>query len=65
MAEVEEDRGATLCEDEDDEVIDLDSDEDEDDWELGDDEDDESNTALYDSPIDKIDEVLHFGAHLQ
>lgn len=42
MAEVDEDRGATLCEDEnDDGVDDLDSDESEEDWMLGDDENDE------------------------
>jgi hypothetical protein len=67
MAEVAEDRGATLCEDEnddDDGVDEIDSEEDEEDWEMGDDDSDGGNETMYDSPLDKIDEILHLGSHL-
>ena len=58
MAEVEEEGEPIICEDEEDIQIDIDSD-DEDDWD-GDSEDADGNADMYDSPLDQIDEVLHF-----
>jgi hypothetical protein len=56
----------TLCEDEEaDDIIELESDEDDDGWEYGDEDNDEANTALYDSPLDQLDEILNLGSHLQ
>ena len=59
MAEVEEEGEHVIVEDEEDTNIDLDSEDDEDDWGF-DDEDDNGNENMYDSPLDNIDEVLHF-----
>ena len=62
MAEVEEEGERVIVEDEADTNIDLDSEEDDDDWD-GDD-DDEAIDSMYDSPLDKIDEVIHFHTQL-
>lgn len=63
MADVEEEsEERVICEDEEDTNIDIDSDDDEE-YELGDDED-EDEFDHYDSPLDKIDEVLHFSNQL-
>ena len=61
MAEVEQEAPGEIIEDEDDMGVDIESDEDEDDWEFGDDEEDcDGDDQLYISPLDKVDEVLHF-----
>ena len=62
MAEVEQEApSGEIIEDEDDIGVDIESDEDEDDWEIGDDEEDcDGDDQLYISPLDKVDEVLHF-----
>lgn len=59
MAEVEDDGGA-ICDDENDDLeVDLDSDDDdESDWGESDDED--GGVELYNSPLDSVDEVIHF-----
>ena len=63
MADVEEENDERIiCEDEEDTNIDIDSDDDEE-YELGDDSD-EDDFDHYDSPLDKIDEVLHFSNQL-
>lgn len=65
MAEVEqEQQPGQIIEDEDDIGIDIESDEDEDDWGLEDDEDYEGDDQLYNSPLDKVDEVIHFHQQL-
>ena len=65
MAEVEQEAPGQIIEDEEDDIgIDIESDEDEDDWELDDDEDVDGDDQLYDSPLDKVDEVIHFHQQL-
>lgn len=56
MAEVEND--GAIIEDEDYDEIDIESDEDDDDWDGSDDEDEQNE--LYESPLDKVNEVLVF-----
>lgn len=55
MAEVDEE---AIIEDEDYDEVDIESDEDDDDWDG--DEDDEERDELYESPLDKVNEVLFF-----
>lgn len=62
MAEVEEEGERLIVEDEEDTNIDLDSDEEEDIWDGSEDVDGVDN--MYDSPLDQIDEVLHFHTQL-
>ena len=64
MAEVEQEAPGQIIEDEDDIGVDIESDEDEDDWEFGDDEDADGDETLYESPLDKIDEIIHFNQQL-
>lgn len=64
MADVEEEGEHVICEDEDDINIDIDSDEDDDAYELGDDSDLDGDDRIYDSPLDDLDEVLHFHSQL-
>lgn len=63
MADVEEENGErVICEDEEEDTnIDIDSDED-DEYGLGD--SDEDDIDHYDSPLDKIDEVINFSNQL-
>ena len=62
MADVEEENEErVICEDEEDTNIDIDSEDDEE-YEFG--EDDEDDFDHYDSPLDKIDEVLNFSTQL-
>jgi len=62
MAEVEEEGEQFIVEDEEDANIDIESEDDDEEWD-GDDED-EAIDSMYDSPLDKIDEVLHFHSQL-
>ena len=62
MAEVEEEGENVIVEDEEDTNIDLDSEEEESDWDYDDDED--GNENMYDSPLDAINEVIHFSNQL-
>ena len=66
MAEVEQEAPGQIIDDEEDDIgIEIESDEDEDAWEFGDDEEDvDGDDALYDSPLDKVDEVIHFHQQL-
>jgi hypothetical protein len=64
-AEVEHEAPGQIIEDEEDDIgVDIESDEDEDDWGLSDEEDVDGDDQLYDSPLDKIDEVIHFHQQL-
>ena len=66
MAEVQLEAPGEIIEDEDDMGVDIESDEDEDDWEFGDDEEDcDGDDQLYISPLDEVDEVLHFHEKLR
>lgn len=56
MAEVEDD--GAIIEDEEYDEVDIESDEDDDDWDG--DEDDEGQDELYESPLDKVNEVIFF-----
>ena len=64
MAEVQQEAPGQIIEEEDDIGIEIESDEEEDDWEIGDEEDGEGDETLYDSPLDKVDEILHFHQQL-
>jgi hypothetical protein len=64
MAEVEEEGEKVIVEDEEDINIDIDSEEEDDEWGFGDDENDGGIDTMYDSPLDNIDEVLHFHTQL-
>ena len=64
MAEVEEHGEQYIAEDEEDTIIDIDSDDEDEDYEYGDDEEDGGIDSMYDSPLDKVDEVLHFHQQL-
>ena len=63
MADVEEETGERIiCEDEEEDTnIDIDSDEEDGDWDGDSDDDDREH---YDSPLDKIDEVINFSNQL-
>lgn len=60
MAEVDDDGEQIIVEDEEDVNIDIDSDDDDEEYEFGDDEDLDGDDRMYDSPLDDIDEVIHF-----
>ena len=65
MADVEEEGQNVIVEDEDDVCIDIDSDEEDDEYDLCDDEDIDGDDKMYDSPLDDLDEVIHFHQQLQ
>ena len=65
MAEVDDEGEKIICEDEEDsQIVDLDSDDDDELWEMGEDEDIDGIETMYDSPLDKIDEVLNLHCQL-
>ena len=55
-----------ICEDDEEHVeIDLDSDSDDEEWDANDSDEEDNAQQLYESPLDKVDEVLYLGEHLQ
>ena len=64
MAEVQQEAHGQIIEDEDDIGIEIESDDSEDDWRFEDEEDVDGDDQLYDSPLDKVDEVIFFHTQL-
>ena len=65
MADVQQEAHGQIIEDEDDIGIEIESDDSEDDWRFEDEEDVDGDDQLYDSPLDKVDEVIFFHQQLQ